>query len=55
MAEKNKRRIIRCSQCGSLLDKKTKMNRIFKEADDALDRFYNKQRRKNGKLSSKGK
>ncbi len=46
MAEKNKRRIIRCSQCGSLLDKKARMNKIFSDADLALDRFYNKLRKK---------
>jgi|TARA_Y100001968_G_scaffold299295_1_gene309832 hypothetical protein len=46
MAEKNRKRIIRCSQCGSLLDKKARMNKIFSDADLALDRFYNRMRKK---------
>ena len=38
--------IVRCSQCGSFLDRKARMNKIFSDADDALDRFYNKIRKK---------
>ena len=47
MAKKIKRGIVRCSQCGSLLDRKARMNKIFSDADDALDRFYNRIRKKN--------
>ena len=46
MAKEIKRKIIRCSECGSLLDKDARMKKIFSDADLALDRFYNKLRKK---------
>tara|TARA_R100000458_G_C8243295_1_gene221791 strand:- start:1016 stop:1162 length:147 start_codon:yes stop_codon:yes gene_type:complete len=46
MAKRSGKRVIRCSECGSLLDKDARMNKIFSDADLALDRFYNKLRKK---------
>tara|TARA_Y100001963_G_scaffold72207_1_gene100373 strand:+ start:1771 stop:1917 length:147 start_codon:yes stop_codon:yes gene_type:complete len=46
LAKEIKRKIIRCSECGSLLDKDARMKKIFSDADLALDRFYNKMKKK---------
>jgi len=46
MAKNNRKRIVVCSECGSLLDRDARMNKIFSDADLALDRFYNKLRKK---------
>ena len=46
MAKSNRKRIVVCSECGSLLDRDARMNKIFSDADLALDRFYNKLRKK---------
>ena len=46
MAKKIKRKIIRCSECGSLLDKDARMKKIFRESEEAMNRYYNKLRKK---------
>ena len=39
-----------CEEC-----KRRRFKKVLEEADEALDRYYNKLRRKNGKFTSKGK
>jgi|TARA_R110001592_G_scaffold80295_8_gene239356 hypothetical protein len=46
MARRNKTTINRCTQCGSILNKSVKVNKIISDADESLDRFYNKNIRK---------
>ena len=36
MAKRSGKRVIRCSECGSLLDKDARMNKIFSDADSRL-------------------
>ena len=45
MAKKLK--IKKCKTCGALLNPKDRLKRILKEADESLERHYNKLRKKN--------
>ncbi len=42
MARRNKTTINRCTQCGSILNKSVRVNKIISDAEESLDRFYNK-------------
>ena len=46
MAKEIKTKLNKCSHCGSMLDNSERMNKIFNDADEALDRYYNKLRKK---------
>ena len=46
MARKTKRTINRCNHCGSILNKSVKVSKIISDADESLERFYNKMRKK---------
>ena len=46
MAEEIKGKINKCLHCGSILSNSQRMSKIFNDADEALDRYYNKLREK---------
>tara|TARA_R100001594_G_scaffold76245_1_gene110900 strand:+ start:204 stop:347 length:144 start_codon:yes stop_codon:yes gene_type:complete len=46
MGRGTKAKINRCKQCGSILNKSVKVNKIISDADESLERFYNKLRKK---------
>ena len=46
MARKTKTTINRCSECGSILNNSVRVNKIISDADESLERFYNKMRKK---------
>tara|TARA_Y100000310_G_C20539112_1_gene742323 strand:- start:68 stop:214 length:147 start_codon:yes stop_codon:yes gene_type:complete len=46
MDRKNKRKIDRCPTCGTIINDKQRVNKMLTDADEALERFYNKLRKK---------
>ena len=46
MARKTKTTINRCNHCGSILNNSVRFNNIISDADESLERFYNKMRKK---------
>ena len=46
MGRGTKTKINRCKQCGSILNKSVRVNKIISDADESLGNFYNKFIRK---------
>ena len=46
MAKRVKNKLNVCSKCGIILDKGSRIKKILADADESLDRFYNKHTRK---------
>ena len=46
MDRKPKRIIKRCSECGTLIDSNSRVENEIRRANEALDRYYNKLRKK---------
>ena len=48
MDRKNKRKIDRCPTCGTIINDSQRVDRMLTDADEAMERFTNKLRKKNG-------
>ena len=46
MVRRNKKSVSTCSKCGTILDKGARIKKILADANEALDRFYNKHTKK---------
>tara|TARA_Y100001963_G_scaffold37827_1_gene52863 strand:+ start:510 stop:653 length:144 start_codon:yes stop_codon:yes gene_type:complete len=46
VARKTRRTINRCKYCGSFLNSSARVSKIISDADESLERFYNKMRKK---------
>jgi hypothetical protein len=46
MVKRNRKIKDKCSHCGCILNKAIRINKIISDADESLERFYNKNIRK---------
>ena len=47
MARENKRKLDVCSECGSIIDPKLRLEKILRDADRSLKKYTNKMKKKN--------
>ena len=47
MGREDKRKLDVCSECGSIIDPKQRLEKILRDADKSLKRYTNKMRKKN--------
>ena len=47
MARENKRKLDVCSECGSIIDPKLRLEKILRDADRSLKKYTNKMRKNN--------